>query len=58
MTHSSLAQVSLDNIAIMGGKICTWSALFEKPTIEIAHSTCDNEKQLEKMVELMLENSL
>lgn len=60
MTHSSLAQVSLDNMAIMGENICTDLVYLinEKPTIEIAHSTCSNGKQLKEMVELMLENSL
>lgn len=30
----------------------------EKPTVEIAHSTCSNGKQLKEVVELMLEGSL
>lgn len=60
MTHSSLAQVSLDNIPIMKKKICKYLVylIYEKPTIEIAHSICSNEKPLEKMVKMMLENSL
>lgn len=60
MTHSSLAQVSLDNIAIKREKICKYLVylIYETPTIEIDHSICSNEKQLEKMVKMMLENSL
>lgn len=48
MTHSLLAQISLDNMALLGEKKSTDLVylIYEKPTTEIAHNTCSNDKQL------------